>query len=82
MDITLSDGQTGDIDALVALENSCFQTDRTSARAFARALIIEVNDNPNIDAGIEDKLTGPDLYHRLMPPFQQRFLLARDRARI
>jgi len=48
----------------------------------ARALIIEVNDNPNIDAGIEDKLTGPDLYHRLMTSFQQRFLLARDRARI
>ena len=48
----------------------------------ARALIIEVNDNPNIDAGIEDKVTGPDLYHRLMASFQQRLLLARDRARI
>jgi glutathione synthase/RimK-type ligase-like ATP-grasp enzyme len=46
----------------------------------ARALIIGVNDYPNIDAGIEDKVLGPDLYHQLMASFRQRFLLARDRV--
>ena len=36
MDIPNTDGQTGDINALVALENSYFQTEKKAA--FARAL--------------------------------------------
>jgi glutathione synthase/RimK-type ligase-like ATP-grasp enzyme len=47
-----------------------------------RAFIIEVNDNPNIDAGIEDKIIGADLYNRLMASFHQRILLARVRTQI
>ena len=47
-----------------------------------RALIIEVNDNPNIDAGIEDKVIGADLYNQLMTSFHQRILLARAKTQI
>jgi glutathione synthase/RimK-type ligase-like ATP-grasp enzyme len=28
--------------------------------------LIEVNDNPNIDAGIEDKLLGDEIYNRII----------------
>lgn len=34
-----------------------------------RIYIIEVNDNPNIDAGIEDSLAGEALYQRIMRYF-------------
>ena len=37
-----------------------------------RAVVIEVNDNPNIDAGVEDKVAGTDLYDRLMTTFLDR----------
>ena len=47
-----------------------------------RALIIEVNDNPNIDAGIEDKVIGADLYNQLMTSFHQRILLSRAKTQI
>lgn len=35
-------------------------------------MIIEVNDNPNIDAGAEDKVLGPMLYETLMRTFIAR----------
>ena len=31
-----------------------------------RALVIEVNDNPSIDAGVEDVLLGDELYRQIM----------------
>jgi glutathione synthase/RimK-type ligase-like ATP-grasp enzyme len=31
--------------------------------------VIEVNDNPNIDAGVEDKLLGNDLYRLILQRF-------------
>jgi glutathione synthase/RimK-type ligase-like ATP-grasp enzyme len=34
--------------------------------------IIEVNDNPSIDAGIEDEVIGKQLYHRIMHTFLTR----------
>ncbi|WP_341501359.1 RimK family protein [Gallaecimonas sp. GXIMD4217] len=37
-----------------------------------RPLVIEVNDNPNIDAGIEDRVLGEQLYLRLMQAFIRR----------
>ena len=37
-----------------------------------RLAIIEVNDNPNIDAGIEDAYLGEDLYRRVMEEFLRR----------
>lgn len=37
-----------------------------------RTVIIEVNDNPNIDFGIEDEYLGEDLYRRIMEEFLRR----------
>lgn len=31
-----------------------------------RVLVIEVNDNPNIDAGVEDKIMGESLYQKVL----------------
>src|SRR3546814_2532197 len=35
-------------------------------------LVIEVNDNPSIDAGVEDGYLGEDLYRRIMDEFLRR----------
>jgi len=37
-----------------------------------RTVIIEVNDNPSIDAGVEDAYLGEDLYRRIMAEFLRR----------
>lgn len=37
-----------------------------------RVAIIEVNDNPSIDAGVEDAYLGEDLYRRIMDEFLRR----------
>ena len=37
-----------------------------------RIVIIEVNDNPSIDAGVEDAYLGDDLYRRIMEEFVRR----------
>jgi glutathione synthase/RimK-type ligase-like ATP-grasp enzyme len=37
-----------------------------------RVLVIEVNDNPNIDAGIEDRHAGKGLYETIMREFLRR----------
>jgi len=34
--------------------------------------VIEVNDNPNIDNGLEDQILGENLYHQIMNVFLQR----------
>ena len=34
--------------------------------------VIEVNDNPNVDFGIEDQILGDALYHQIMAVFLQR----------
>jgi glutathione synthase/RimK-type ligase-like ATP-grasp enzyme len=34
--------------------------------------VIEVNDNPSIDSGVEDLVLGVELYRRLMASFRQR----------
>ncbi len=34
--------------------------------------VMEVNDNPNIDAGLEDKILGDDLYRMIMAEFLRR----------
>jgi glutathione synthase/RimK-type ligase-like ATP-grasp enzyme len=35
-------------------------------------LVIEVNDNPSIDSGVEDKLLGDGLYQKIMQEFLRR----------
>ena len=37
-----------------------------------RPKIIEINDNPNIDSGVEDRILGPELYERIMRHFLRR----------
>jgi glutathione synthase/RimK-type ligase-like ATP-grasp enzyme len=37
-----------------------------------RFYVMEVNDNPNIDAGVEDKILKDELYNRIMRVFLQR----------
>lgn len=40
-----------------------------------RVLVIEVNDNPNLDAGVEDAVLGDELYRRVLQAFVQRLEL-------
>jgi hypothetical protein len=37
-----------------------------------KGYVIEVNDNPNIDRGIEDKYLGDELYRQVMAEFLRR----------
>lgn len=43
-------------------------------------VVIEVNDNPNVDAGIEDDVLKKDLYRKIMAEFLRRLELLRDGA--
>lgn len=43
-----------------------------------RVAVIEVNDNPNLDAGVEDKALGMELYRRIARSFRQRIERARS----
>ncbi|MCB1231772.1 MAG: RimK family protein [Verrucomicrobiae bacterium] len=42
-----------------------------------RLLVIEINDNPSVDAGVEDDALGMELYRRLARSFRRRIELAR-----
>ena len=44
--------------------------------------VIEVNDNPNIDSGIEDRVMGESLYRAVMRSFRDRIERARRSERI
>ena len=44
-----------------------------------KVYVIEVNDNPNIDAGVEDKYLKNELYDRIMRVFLRRVELKRGR---
>lgn len=37
-----------------------------------RVVVIEINDNPNLDAGVEDAVLGPRLYSKVMEVFLTR----------
>ncbi|HLS97931.1 MAG: RimK family protein [Porticoccaceae bacterium] len=43
-----------------------------------KGFVIEVNDNPNIDRGIEDRYLGDQLYHLIMAEFLRRMRARRD----
>lgn len=45
-----------------------------------RALLIEVNDNPSIDAGVEDAESGVELYRRIMAELLRRMEAKRSGA--
>jgi glutathione synthase/RimK-type ligase-like ATP-grasp enzyme len=40
-----------------------------------KAYVIEVNDNPNIDSGVEDQISGIELYMQIMGEFSRRLEL-------
>lgn len=42
-----------------------------------RVVVIEVNDNPNLDAGVEDACLGDDLYRTVLKEFVRRLELKR-----
>jgi len=42
--------------------------------------VIEINDNPNVDAGIEDRVLGAELYERIMRSFLERIERLKQRA--
>jgi glutathione synthase/RimK-type ligase-like ATP-grasp enzyme len=46
-----------------------------------RALIIEINDNPSIDAGVEDKVLGAALYDRIITSLRRRVEARREGER-
>lgn len=37
-----------------------------------KAYVIEINDNPNIDSGVEDAILGEELYHHIIHDFVRR----------
>ncbi|CBL45000.1 Glutathione synthase/Ribosomal protein S6 modification enzyme (glutaminyl transferase) [gamma proteobacterium HdN1] len=41
-------------------------------QAGERAVVIEVNDNPNVDSGVEDKFLGDTIYEQIMQEFVRR----------
>jgi glutathione synthase/RimK-type ligase-like ATP-grasp enzyme len=43
-----------------------------------KAVVIEVNDNPNIDHGVEDRALGTELYRRIARSFRRRIEMARS----
>lgn len=43
-----------------------------------KVYVIEVNDNPNIDAGIEDKVLGKELYKKIISSFITRIEMSRN----
>ncbi len=45
-----------------------------------RAVVIEVNDNPSIDRGVEDKFLGDELYAVIMQEFLRRMEIQRSRG--
>lgn len=46
-----------------------------------KVYVIEVNDNPNIDRGIEDAVLGKELYKRIIQSIQTRIEMSRNIAR-
>ncbi len=46
-----------------------------------RVFLVEVNDNPNIDAGIEDVVLGEELYLRIVRSLYNRIEVSRNMAR-
>ncbi len=47
-----------------------------------KAYVIEINDNPNIDLGVEDQVLKNELYRRIVQSFITRINVARDISRL
>lgn len=47
-----------------------------------KVYVIEVNDNPNVDAGVEDEILGDDLYKMIVDAFVERIELLKNTKHI
>jgi glutathione synthase/RimK-type ligase-like ATP-grasp enzyme len=45
-----------------------------------RVFVVEVNDNPNLDAGYEDRVGGKEIYRKIMATFLARMESRRERT--
>jgi glutathione synthase/RimK-type ligase-like ATP-grasp enzyme len=66
------------VKASLQMGHGLYGVDVKEARGIAH--VIEVNDNPNIDAGIEDKFIGERMYDEVISEFRRRILIARGLA--
>ncbi len=66
------------VKASLQMGHGLYGVDIKEARGIAH--VIEVNDNPNIDAGIEDKFIGERMYDEVISVFRRRILIARGLA--
>ena len=66
------------VKASLQMGHGLYGVDVKEARGMA--YVIEVNDNPNIDAGIEDKFIGERMYDEVISVFRRRILIARGLA--
>ena len=48
------------------------KSQREAYKQFEQAMLIEINDNPSIDAGYEDAALGKELYRIVMQEFLRR----------
>lgn len=55
------------VKAAALMGNGLYGVDLKVVRG--KPVVIEVNDNPNIDAGVEDRVLGMELYRRIMQHF-------------
>lgn len=46
-----------------------------------KVYVIEVNDNPNIDVGVEDRIGGAEIYRKIMKSIQTRIEVSRNISR-
>ena len=44
--------------------------------------LIEINDNPSLDAGIEDEVLGMELYTAILKEFRNRIVNLRSRSNV
>jgi len=66
------------VKASAQMGRGLYGVDLKEARGAAH--VIEVNDNPNVDAGVEDKALGEKIYDTIIGVFRQRILVAKGLA--
>jgi glutathione synthase/RimK-type ligase-like ATP-grasp enzyme len=64
------------VKAASAVGNGLYGVDLKEARG--KCWVIEVNDNPSIDSGVEDKTLRDSLYERIIEVFLKRLEAQRD----
>ena len=68
------------VDAAKLIGNSLYGVDIKEINGVP--CIIEVNDNPSLDAGIEDEVLGMELYTTILKEFRDRIINLRSRNNV